>query len=294
VPPALVRDRYPYPLPPLGAPVRVAFLGSASRSAAHALHAPAHGLEPRFFELRPGGRPDLEDFAPHVVVALEPELLAPGALESATAARLGVQGGAHAAAGDDAPQQPLHAGFDRVLGLPGATDVWRSRPLPVDDRLYGRVLPSRRPPRTLFVGRSTEYREWILTPAKHDHDVVHYTHGLTGGALIAELRKADIGVALPPHAGGGFPAQALVHLAAGQLLLTERLQPGCGLEPGIDFLQLDSRDDLLAVLMQLRLHPDAYERVRVRGRLKAEQHRASTVWPRLVGDLIHDLRVFGR
>jgi hypothetical protein len=66
------------------------------------------------------------------------------------------------------------------------------------------------------------------------------------------------------------------------------------LEPGIDFLELDSRDSLLTILMQLRLHPDAYERVRVRGRLKAEQHRASVVWPRIVHDLIHDLRVFGR
>ena len=30
-----------------------------------------------------------------------------------------------------------------------------------------------RPPRALFVGRSTEYREAMLTPSKHDHDVLH-------------------------------------------------------------------------------------------------------------------------
>jgi hypothetical protein len=276
VPPALVRDRYPYPLPPLGAPLRVAFLGSASTSGASALHEPANGLEPRFFDLRT--RPALADFAPHVVVALEP--LAPGTLDGVEAARLAVGAGA-------AP------GFDRVLGTPGATGVWRTRPLPVDDRLFGEVTPSRRPPRTLVVGRSTEHREWILTPAKHDHDVVHYTHGLTGDALRDQLRQADVGVALTPEPGHGFPSAALLHLAAGHLLLTERLNPACGLEPGIDFLQLNSRDDLLTILMQLRLHPDAYERVRIRGRLKAEEHRASKVWPRLVHDLVHDLRVFG-
>jgi hypothetical protein len=43
----------------------------------------------------------------------------------------------------------------------------------------------------------------------------------------------------------------------------------------------------------LRWRPDSYERVRVRGRLKAEQHRASRVWPRIVRDLLRDLSVFG-
>ncbi|HEY6890950.1 MAG TPA: hypothetical protein VI300_24315, partial [Solirubrobacter sp.] len=195
------------------------------------------------------------------------------------------------------PQDPVPEGFDRVLRTPGpelAPGTWRSRPLPVDDRLFGDVTPSRRPPRTLFVGRSTPHREWILTPAKHDHDLVHYTHGLTGDALAKELRTADVGIALTAVPGHGFPAQALMHLAAGHLLLTEHLHPPCGLESGIDFLELDSRDALLTILMQLRLHPDAYERVRIRGRLKAEAHRASNVWPRIVADLLQDLRVFGR
>ncbi|MDA0164734.1 hypothetical protein OM076_30985 [Solirubrobacter ginsenosidimutans] len=287
MPPALVRDLSPYPSPPLGAPVRVAFLGSASGAGAHALHAPANGLQPRFVEVRPGGDPRaaLADFAPHVVIALEPGLLAPSALEGVRAATLAV----------GAPASPdAFAGFDRVLGLPGATGVWRSRPLPVDDRLFSDVTPSRRPPKTLFVGRSTEHREWLLIPAKHDHEVVHFTHGLTGDALARELRNADIGIALTAEPGHGFPAQVLVHLAAGQLLLTEHLHPSCGLESGIDFLELDSRDSLLTILMQAKLHPDAYERVRIRGRMKAEQHRASLVWPRIVGDLLHDLRVFGR
>jgi hypothetical protein len=289
VPPALVRDRPPYPLPPLGAPVRIAFLGSASGSGAHALHAPANGLHPRFVELRPGADPRaaLRDFAPHVVIALEPQLLAPTGLDGVNAATLAV-----AAPGPD----PL-ARFDRVLRTPGpgdATGAWRSRPLPVDDRLFGDVTPSRRPPRTLFVGRSTPHREWILTPAKHDHDLVHYTHGLTGEALAKELQTADVGIALTADPGHGFPAQALMHLAAGHLLLTEHLHPPCGLESGIDFLELDSRDALLTILMQLRLHRDAYERVRIRGRLKAEAHRASSVWPRIVADLLQDLRVFGR
>jgi hypothetical protein len=133
----------------------------------------------------------------------------------------------------------------------------------------------------------------VLIPAKHEHDVVHYTHGLRDEALRDVLAATDIGIALHAQLPHGFPSQAPLHLAAGQLLLSERLDPACGLEAGIDFLEIHSREHLLTLLTQLRLRPDAYERVRQRGRLKAEEHRASRVWPRIVGDLLQDLRVFG-
>jgi hypothetical protein len=114
-----------------------------------------------------------------------------------------------------------------------------------------------------------------------------------GAAFSEVMAAAEVGIALHAEPGGGFPAQALLHLAAGQLLISERLTPPPGLEPGIDFLPIDSREGLMALLHQLQLRPDAYERVRIRGRLKAEDHRASRVWPRIVRDLLHDLRVFG-
>jgi len=290
VPTALGSERTPYPQPPLGAPVRVAFLGPAATSSAHALHQPVPELSPRFIDVRAGADPRLlraalSDAAPHVVIAFAPEALPPGALAGLRAATLAVV----------APEAPPPDHYDRVLRMPGsdAHGAWRSRPLPIDDRLYAEVGPTRSPPRALCVGRSTAHREWLLTPVKHAHDVVHYAHGLVGAAFVRVLAAADVGIALHAEPSPGFPAQALLHLAAGHLLLTERLSPLCGLEPGIDFLQIDSREDLETLLYQLRLRPDAYERVRVRGRLKAEAHRASRVWPRIVGDLLHDLRVFG-
>lgn len=282
----------PYPLPPLGAPVRVAFLGPAATTAAHALHLPAGGVQPRFIDVRPGGdaqavRAAIRDFAPHVAVALVPEVVPAEALAGLRAATLAV-----ASAAAEAPHADA---FDRVLRTPGpeATGGWRSRPLPIDDGLYAAVRPARRPPRALCAGRSTEHREWVLAPANHEHDVVHYAHGLVGAAFKDVLAATDIGIALNPGPEPGFPSQALLHLAAGQLLLSERLAPRCGLEPGIDYLGFESTDQLLTLLHQLRLRPDAYDRIRVRGRLKAEGHRASRVWPRIVGDLLHDIRVFG-
>jgi hypothetical protein len=280
----------PYPVPPLDAPMRVAFLGSAATTSAHALHDPVAGALPRFVDVRPGAdvrrvRAALADAAPHVVVALAPDTLPPGALDGLRAATLAVA----------PPGTPAPEGYDRILRTPGpgGDGAWRSRPLPVDDRLYAPVRPGRRPARAVCVGRSTEHREWVLTPSKHAHDVVHYAHGLVGAAFADVMAAADVGIALHAEPGGGFPSQALLHLAAGQLLISERLTPPAGLEPGIDFLPIDSREELMALLHQLQLRPDAYERVRIRGRLKADDHHASRVWPRIVRDLLHDLRVFG-
>jgi hypothetical protein len=260
-------------------PLRVAFLGPAATFGTHALHHPADGIEPFFVD--PRGPHSLQSLRPDVVIALAPER-APET-GAATLAVIGPH--------DDAP-----AGFDRILRTPGPDlqAAWRSRPLPVDDRLFRDVGPSARPPRALCLAQSTPHREWVLMPAKHSHDVVHYTHGLVEDALADTLAMTDIGIALMREPGAGLPSQALVHLAAGQLLLCEHLAPACGLEPGIDFLEIDSRDGLVTLLMQLRLRPDAYERVRIRGRMKADQHRASRVWPRIARDLHADLRVFGR
>jgi hypothetical protein len=260
-------------------PLRVAFLGPAATFGAHALHAAVDDVEPFFVDPRHGA--SIAAVAPDVVIALAPT--APPGTDAPSLAVIG-------------PSDPAPPGYDRVLRTPGATShaAWRSRPLPVDDRLYSDPGPSARPPRAIVVGQATPRREWILTPAKHDHDVVHYTHGLVGQALADALAGADVGIALNADSEQGFPSQALLYLAAGQLLLSERLAPTCGLEPGIDFLEIDSRDHLLTLLIQLRWRPDSYERVRVRGRLKAEQHRASRVWPRIARDLLEDLRVFGR
>ena len=57
-------------------PLRVAFLGPAATFGAHALHAPADGVEPFFVDPRRGATRRV-DVAPHVVIALAPDGRAP-------------------------------------------------------------------------------------------------------------------------------------------------------------------------------------------------------------------------
>ena len=89
------------------------------------------------------------------------------------------------------------ANFDRIVSFDplivetaeDVVPVWRALPLPVADSLFMDVRERGRPPRLLFVGRSTEHREELLAPIKRAHPIVHIGHGLFGSELAHVLSR---------------------------------------------------------------------------------------------------------
>jgi len=159
------------PAPRFGDPVRVAFVGQETYFAQCALHADVAAgtaLRPRFFDFRAGVGADvtalrdaLEGWGAHVVVVFRPEIIPPGALHGLRAATLGfVTEPLKRAGGTEHPDLDWReselaltdpANFDRIVAFDphvAATadrhaPVWRSLPLPVDDRIYRPVVPAR-------------------------------------------------------------------------------------------------------------------------------------------------------
>jgi hypothetical protein len=238
-----------------------------------------------------------ERFAPHVSVVFDPVCLPAEGLHRLPGTTLGVLvGGA-----DGTQLSRAVSALDRVLSFrPELTGVqigsgwlWRAIPPPVGDALFGDVRPLHRRPRTMVIGRSTEYREHMLMPAKHHHDLLQVIHGVSGEALIELLRDYDVGVYVAPEHGGGFGVQVGMHLAAGQLLFAEGLDPAHGLERGIDYVHFNSPEELVWALERLARFPEMYQRLRVRGRMKAERYRASRLFHRIAHDLLADVAAFG-
>jgi hypothetical protein len=289
-------------LPPGATPVRVAFVGAQTwlDGAAPAASAPSLSAE-RFAiagEHDLAGRgADLERFGAHVTVLFDPPALPASLLEADLGVTLGVL--------VDGLPDPAHAGLtgalDRVVSFdPALTGspvagrpLWRAIPPPVSDALFAEVRAGHRVPRAMSVGRSTAHREAMLTPAKHQHDLLQVIHGVTGEALARLLGEYEVGVNIPSQPGGGIGQQAGVHLAAGQLLISEQLLPAHGLERNIDYLNVDSPAGIVWALDRLARFPEMHHRIRVRGRLKAEQFRASRLFARVVHDLLLDVAAFG-
>ncbi|HYM45716.1 MAG TPA: hypothetical protein VES65_06090 [Solirubrobacteraceae bacterium] len=239
----------------------------------------------------------VDAFRPHVSVIFDPPSVPVEALRALPSVTLGVL-----VAG--VPEGPAARAVDRLDRLvsfdpaltgkrAGADEIWRAVPPPVSDALYGEVRLLRHAPRAISIGRSSAHRETMLMPVKHHHDLLQVIHGVSGEPLGELLREYDVGVYVAPEPGGGFGHQVGVHLAAGHLLLSEDLRPAHGLERNIDYLQVESPDGLVWVLDRLGRFPEMHHRIRVRGRLKAEQYRASRLFARLTHDLLADVAAFG-
>lgn len=81
--------------------------------------------------------------------------------------------------------------------------------------------------------------------------------------------------------------RGLAALAAGRLVVSETL--GRGLEPGIDYLEVRAPEELHTAAQTVSRRPLAFERMRLRGRAKAEAFRASALMGRAAVDLLLEL-----
>jgi hypothetical protein len=292
-------------------PLRVAFLGPSVWLDGCAPATSTQELVCERLDLGAGVEPErvlasVRAFAPDATVLFDPCWLAErGTAACVTADALRAAGGVTLGVLVGGLPQGLGAELagtlDRVVSFNpaltgahiGSGFVWRAIPPAVSDVHFHDVRPLRRAPRAMSIGSSTGHREAMLMPAKHHHDLLQVIHGVSGAALDEMLREYDAGVYVARAPGAGFGWQVGAHLAAGQLLLSSALEPEHGLERDIDYLEIDSPDGLVWMLDRLGRFPEMHQRVRVRGRLKAEQYRASRVFARIVHDLLADVAAFG-
>jgi hypothetical protein len=295
--------------------VRLAFVGQQTYFGYIALEQPVNGLEPRFFELRPDEpgtelRAALEAYDPDVVIAFRPELVAHGLFAGLRAVTLGWLT-EPLPRGDDAHEDlttRLEAlrridatNFDRVIAfepkiIPAAQQVvpiWRSLPLPCTDRLFAEPRETSGRPQFLFTGRSTPHRDAFLNPIKHHFDVIHLAHGVTDSKLKEFMAECDAGINLHNEPYPTFENRCGVYLAAGLLLISETLDPRCGLIPGVHYVECDAPWAMWEICAALTRTPHAFRTIRLRGRAAGERFRASTVYPRLVADLLADVQANG-
>ncbi len=299
-----------------GPPLRLVFVGQSTYFAACSMQERAAGVEPFFVDFRAGADAErmldaVRALDADVVLAFRPEIFPHGAFADLGALTIGFLTEPIPREGDDVHHdlerrlEDLRAvdpaNFDRIISFDPLVaetadrilPVWRSLPLPVADRLFLGTHVRGDPPRMLFVGRSTEHREHFLGPAKHEHDIIHIAHGVTDDRLLEYLREVDVGLNLHNEPYLSFENRVSVCCAAGLIVVTEPLSPTHGFEPGIDYLEVRSFQDLLVALFEVRRNVRAFRRVRVRGRAKAERLRASRVYPALVRDAMLDVRAFG-
>lgn len=294
-------------------PLRVAFVGQGVYFRQCSLERSTDGVEPSFLDFRAAAPPGpllgaLQELDPDVVLVFRPEIIPPGLFASLRAITIGYL--TEPLPRDDSSKHPdLQArmewlkqvdpgNFDRIVSFdPLIADtassvlpVWRSSPIPVADSVFMDVRERSQPPRMLFVGRSTPHREQLLAGIKRSYPALaHFGHGLQGEALRRLLSRTDIQINLHNNPYPSFENRVCLALAAGHLVISEPLSPQHGLEPGHDYLQVHTADDLQALADRLLADPQAFIDIQRAGRMRAEDFRASRVYPGLVRDAIADV-----
>jgi hypothetical protein len=306
------------------APLRLAFVGQQTFFRACAWEEDSARATTTFIEFRDGRDPELlreqlHAFGPDAIVVFRPETVPHGVLADFAVPILGflTEPISRTTDAGDASHWDLEErrrqtarmdpqNVDRIVSfdplivptVDAVMEVWRSLPIPVADRLYRDVrrpgaADAKGPPRMLFVGRSTVHREAFLRDVKARFDCLHVAFGIQVDELERLLDRHEITFNIHNEPYPSFENRVLLHLAAGHLVISEPLSPTHGLEPGVDFVEVTSPEELTRVAAEARTDPMAFLPVRVRGRQKAELVRASRVWPALVRDLFADLRAFG-
>jgi hypothetical protein len=302
--------------------LRVAFVGQSVFFAQCSLEQEAGGVEPFFVDFRSAAPPEpmlarLRELDPDVVLVFRPEIIPKGSFDSLRAYTIGyLTEPLPRSAGDKHPdlrarlrwlQEVDPHNFDRIVCFDpliaqtaaSVLPVWRSLPIPVSDSLFADVLALSdtgvhgRPPRLLFVGRSTKHREALLEPVKRRHQIVHIGHGLFGERLARFMDRADVQLNLHNNPYPSFENRVCIALAAGHLVISERLSPRHELEPGRDYLEFEGAEQLADLVGELERDPNAYLDVQRSGRQQAERFRASSVYPRLLREAVEDVDANG-
>ena len=273
-------------------PLRVAFVGRASE-AGHAVPAhPAGGLHASFVEHRAGRTPanvlaHVASHAPDVVV-----VFGVGSLPATAVRAIAPPVVAWTL---EAEQPP---GFEHHPDLPQASKSYREaqataadyarvidRPLPVADEHFRTPGPWSADPRIVVIGHSSPRGEQLLVDSKHRHELLHFASGLRGEALAATLAGADAAIDVRADDRPAFGPRVALYLAAGLLLLSERLDPRHGLRAGADHLEFRDSRQLVELLWRVRADPASFTAVRDAGRAAAESMRASRVYPDVLAPL---------
>ena len=227
-----------------------------------------------------------------MVVVFRPEIIPAGAFGGLRATTVGFlteplprTGNGRGASHEDLERRLWELGqvdgsnFDRIVAfdplITATADrvlpVWRSIPLPVADRYYRPVTAPDPTAPPLFVGRSTEHREALLTEAKHRFDVLHLAFGVGAARLERLMDEHWMAINIHNEPYPSFENRVCLHLAAGHLVVSEPLSPSHGLESGIDYLEFQSGDHLARIVAH---PPPRRDGVAYRARAGAAQGRA--------------------
>ena len=185
----------------------------------------------------------------------------------------------------DSQTYSMYVAYNPLIGhtLEQYFPIWQYVPIPVADTLF--QLGNQQDElidvsRGLFVGRVTPYRNKFLEPLKHS-----YSWTVLDNAYLVDLRPYSLALNLHNDTYPNFENRVLLHMALGQLVITERLEPSYDLGNGVTHIEFSGVSELEELIELLKLDSISFEGIRANGFAIAKNYSATKIWSRIFDDL---------
>lgn len=154
-------------------------------------------------------------------------------------------------------------------------------PPPVNDELAHTPITSNATIRVWPPAKQSPYLQKFLEPLPRDA-VMAGIESLAEGQVWTVPSHWVVPQSGLHHA---FPYEAAMALVAGQTLITESLVQSWGLEPGLDYIEYSTPDELHRIVEHLMRYPESTRLMAGRGKTKSSMFIASNVYARLLSSL---------
>lgn len=116
-----------------------------------------------------------------------------------------------------------------------------------------------------FIGRSTQHREEILTPLKHNFDFLHIAHGIWGNNLAKLINQSKICLNVHAEDEMSWEPRIQMLLACRAFVITEPISSNDYYRAGIDYIEVTKREDWINVIKYYLNHDEERKEIAENG-----------------------------
>lgn len=129
-----------------------------------------------------------------------------------------------------------------------------------------------------FVNRN-DYSRVFLDGGRWALSSVEMHDGFDHDMFLATTHAVVVGESI----ANSLPYETAVSLSVGHTVLSGPLGPRWGLEPGLDYIEYSTPEELYRIVEHTVRNPSSTQLMATRGRSKSEVFRASSIFARLIG-----------
>ncbi|MBU2578425.1 glycosyltransferase [Patescibacteria group bacterium] len=140
-----------------------------------------------------------------------------------------------------------------------------------------------------FIGRSTTHREQFFSSLKHNFNFLHIAHGFWGEELVKYINASRICLNVHAEDEISWEPRLQMMLACGAFVISEPVTPNNYLRPGLDYIEVSSKDELFETASYYLEHEEERRKIAESGLIRVQEYLSSKkVFSNLIQDIDGD------